>query len=79
LPLPEKGGKIDDLRDFVNVRDDEAFALFVGTLAGLFNTFGHYTNAIFCGPAGSGKTTATRVMRSLVDPHEIMECTAARF
>jgi hypothetical protein len=73
LPLPVKGGKIADLREFVNVRDDEAFALFVGTLAGLFNTFGHYTNAIFCGPAGSGKTTATRVMRSLVDPHEIME------
>jgi hypothetical protein len=73
LPLPEKGGAIRDLRDFVNVRDDEAFALYVGTLAGLFNTFGNYTNAIFCGPAGSGKTTATRVMRSLVDPREIME------
>jgi hypothetical protein len=73
LPLPVKGGAIRDLREFVNVRDDEAFALFVGTLAGLFNTFGNYTNAIFCGPAGSGKTTATRVMRSLVDPHEIME------
>jgi hypothetical protein len=73
LPLPEKGGKIADLREFVNVRDDDAFALYVGTIVGLFNTFGHYTNAIFCGPAGSGKTTAMRVMRSLVDPHHIME------
>jgi hypothetical protein len=73
LPLPVKGGKIEELRQFVNVRDDEAFALYVGTIVGLFNTFGNYTNAIFCGPAGSGKTTAMRVMRSLVDPHHVME------
>jgi hypothetical protein len=70
LPLPVKGGEIGELRGFVNVRDDEAFALFVGTIVGLFNTFGHYTNAIFCGPAGSGKTTAMRVMRSLT-PYKV--------
>jgi hypothetical protein len=73
LPVPVKGGDIRDLRRFVNVRDEEAFVLFVGQVVGQYNAFGNYTTTIFCGPAGSAKTTAMRVMRMLVDPHEVME------
>jgi hypothetical protein len=71
LPLPKSGGNIRALREFANVRDDEDFVLFCGTAVGLFNPWGHYTTTIFCGPAGSGKTTATLVMRRLCDPNKV--------
>ena len=70
LPRPERGGDISHLREFANVRDDEDFVLFCGSTAALLNPFGDYTTTVFCGPAGSGKTTATLVMRGLVDPHK---------
>ena len=73
LPVPARGGDIRELRRFLNVYDDTDFALFLGQVVGLYNVFGHYTTTIFCGPAGSAKTTAMRVMRSLVDPHYVME------
>jgi hypothetical protein len=73
LPIPIPGGDIRDLRNFVNVRDEPAFALFVGQAVGQYNVFGNYTTTFFCGPAGSAKTSAMRVMRMLVDPHEVME------
>jgi hypothetical protein len=65
LPEPERGGNIQELRQFLNVRDDEAFVLCVGALLGVYNPFGHYMATFFCGPAGSAKTTATRVLRRL--------------
>jgi hypothetical protein len=73
LPIPEPGGEIRDLRQFLNVRDEETFVLFLGQIVGLYNVFGSYTTTIVHGPAGSAKTTTTRVMRNLVDPHEVME------
>lgn len=66
LPLPERGGDISTLREFANVRDDEDFVLFCGTAVGLFSRFGHYTTTIFCGPAGSGKTTATKILAQML-------------
>jgi hypothetical protein len=68
LPLPRPGGNITDLRSFANVHDDEEFALFCGAAIGLLNPFGDYTTTVLSGPAGSGKTTATLVLRGLVDP-----------
>jgi hypothetical protein len=73
LPIPEPGGDIRDLRRFLNVRDDVEFVLFLGQVVGLYNVFGNYTTTIVNGPAGSAKTTTKRVMRKLVDPHEVME------
>lgn len=70
LPKPEHGGSISTLRHFANV-DDKDFVLFCGVTAGLLCPFGDYTTTVFCGPAGSGKTTATLVMRGLVDPHKV--------
>ena len=73
LPIPVEGGDIRDLRRFLNVRDDAEFVLFLGQIVGLYNVFGNYTTTIVNGPAGSAKTTAMRVMRKLIDPHEVME------
>jgi hypothetical protein len=73
LPVPEPGGDIRDLGQFLNVRDDTEFVLFLGQVMGLYNVFGNYTTTMINGSAGSAKTTTTRVMRKLVDPHEVME------
>src|SRR5215813_10163031 len=59
-----------DLGDFVNLKDDGALVLFCGTMATILNPFGNFLTQILCGPAGSGKTTATRVMRCLTDPNK---------
>jgi hypothetical protein len=67
------GGDIRDLWNFVNVRDEPTFALFVGQTVGQYNVFGNYTTTIFCGPAGSAKTAVMEVTRMLVDPHEVMQ------
>jgi hypothetical protein len=73
LPEPVRGGNIQDLRQFLNVQNDEAFVLCVGALMGAYNPFGNYVATFFCGPSGSAKTTAMRVTRRLIDPHEIDE------
>jgi hypothetical protein len=70
LPEAVQGGDIRELREFANVRDDADFVLFCGTMATILNPFGNFLTQFFCGPAGSGKTTATRVMRALTDPHK---------
>src|SRR6516165_6122768 len=40
-------------------------------MAILLNVFGDYLTTFLVGPPGSGKTTATRVLRALTDPNEI--------
>jgi hypothetical protein len=70
LPIPVEGGDIRELGDFVNLRDEGALVLFCGMTATILNPFGNYQTAILCGPAGSGKTTATRVMRRFTDPNK---------
>src|SRR6266487_541716 len=70
LPLPARDGDIRELRHFANLRDDEAEVLFCGTTATILNPFGNYLTQVCCGPAGSGKTTATRVMRGVTDPNK---------
>jgi hypothetical protein len=70
LPVPARDGDIRGLRQFANVRDEDDFVLFCGTLSILLNVFGDYITGFLCGPSGSGKTTATRVLRALTDPNE---------
>jgi hypothetical protein len=70
LPIPVRDGDIRELRHFANLRDDEAEVLFCGTTATILNPFGNYLTQVCCGPAGSGKTTATRVMRGVTDPNK---------
>jgi hypothetical protein len=70
LPLPQGDGRIDDLREFVNLTDND-FALFCGNLAAMYNVFGNYLTTILCGPPGSGKSTVTRLIRRLADPHAV--------
>ena len=70
LPLPTRGGSIQDLRPFVRGGDDE-FILAVAFLLGAFRPRGPYPLLIITGEQGSAKSTLARWLRSLVDPHDV--------
>lgn len=68
--LPEPEGSILDikyLRELLNV-EDEDFSLLVAWILATFQTAGPYPVLIPTGPAGSGKSTLTKLIRNLLDP-----------
>lgn len=78
LPTPQRGGSIDQLRPFLNVADDDQWRLVVGFLVGVFHPSGPYPVLAFNGEQGSAKSTAMRIMRSLIDPRDALDRTAPR-
>jgi hypothetical protein len=65
LPIPERGGSIEELRPFLvqrkgNADDDRTFKLSAGWLLGAMNPFGPYPGCGIGGPPGAGKTTFMR-------------------
>jgi hypothetical protein len=72
LPEPQRGGSIDELRPFVNVRTDDDgrdFALAVGWLVASLRPKGPYPLLAVQGEQGSAKSTLARALRSLIDPN----------
>ncbi|MFZ1106953.1 MAG: hypothetical protein WAN43_01215 [Rhodomicrobium sp.] len=69
LPDPVRGGKIDDLRPLLNVASEDDFRLIVGWLLAALRPAGPFPLLAICGEAGSAKSTAAKVLRSLVDPN----------
>lgn len=68
LPLPVRGGSLDELRPFVNVPDDAAFKLLLGFILLCFHPTGPYAILVLEGEHGSAKSTLTSVIRRLTDP-----------
>jgi hypothetical protein len=68
LPLPVRGGSIDDLRKLINVRDDGDFFLIVCWLVAVLFGRGPFPVLILSGEQGSAKTSTARVLRAQVDP-----------
>ena len=77
LPIPERGGNIQHLRRFTNLSDAN-FILFVSVLADALCPGRPHLLLNLIGEAGSGKTTAARIVRSLVDPNEVPAGTLPR-
>jgi hypothetical protein len=71
LPEPEKGGSIELLRKYLNVRDDVDFTLIVAWLLAALRPRGPYPILGVSGEHGSAKSTAAKVLRALVDPNEL--------
>ena len=69
LPVPERGGSIDELRCFLNVASDDDFRLITGWLLAALRPNGPYPILAMTGEGGTAKTSTARLLRSLVDPH----------
>jgi hypothetical protein len=70
LPAPERGGRFDELNEFLNVKEADDFLLICGALCSYFRPGYPYPILVFQGEAGSAKSTATKVLRRLVDPNK---------
>ena len=66
LPRPVEGGKIDELRQFLNVSDKD-WILAVAWLLSTLHPTGPYPIFVLQGDAGAGKSTAIKYLRNLVD------------
>lgn len=70
LPLPQSGGSVGALRDFLNVASGD-WPLLLAWLVGAFMPAGPYPVLVLTGEQGSAKSTAGRVLRSLIDPSTV--------
>jgi hypothetical protein len=70
LPIPVRGGTLDDLRPFLNVSDDD-WLLVKSWLVAMFRPGRPYPVLNLLGPQGSGKSTDARVLRRLMDPNTV--------
>jgi hypothetical protein len=68
LPYPTPGGKIEKLKEFLNLADENAFRLFVAALTYAYRPIGPYPLVGLYGEHGSAKSTAAIVFRRLIDP-----------
>jgi hypothetical protein len=68
LPQPIAGGRIEALRPFVNVATDDDWIMVVAFVVAALHDAGPFPVLEFTGEAGSAKSTACRVIRSLIDP-----------
>jgi len=71
LPVPIRGGNLNDLRSFLNIPDDE-FCLMVGWLASSLLPQGPYSILALIGEQGCGKSTLAEIAKRLVDPQKVM-------
>jgi hypothetical protein len=68
LPIPVKDGSLEELRHFLNIRDEESWYLLVAWLIAALRPVGPYTILIFQGEQGTAKSTMARILRALIDP-----------
>jgi hypothetical protein len=71
LPAPVEGGSVNELREFVHLKDDE-WKLFACWLVAALTPTGPYPVLNLQGDQGSGKSTASRIARALLDPNVAM-------
>jgi hypothetical protein len=67
LPVPVRGGSVEDLKPFLNIR--AGFELVAFWLLAALRDRGPYPILVVSGEQGSAKSTFTTILRSLVDPN----------
>ena len=73
LPMPVKGGTMEDLKKFVNI-EPEDLILFLGVLVGFLNIDGPFPLLLLIGGDGRGKTILARLILMLLDPTTVEGC-----
>jgi hypothetical protein len=68
LPLPERDGTLDALRQLINV-DDDTWTLIVAWLIGTLRPDRPFPVLAVAGEHGTAKTTMLKMLRRLVDPN----------
>ena len=68
LPLPREGGHINDLLKFLNLVSADQGHLMVAFLLGAFQVNGPFPLLNLSGEQGTAKTTATKLIKTLLDP-----------
>ncbi len=68
LPVPEKGGSVEELASFLNVQRNDLILIVSFLLAALRGT-GPYPVLAICGEYGSAKSTLMKLLRALIDPN----------
>jgi hypothetical protein len=71
LPRPKRGGSLEALATFVRVRDNGELALLLAYLVQSLCPVGPYPILTFTGEQGAGKSTASRIIRALIDPSPV--------
>ena len=69
LPVPTRSGSLDDLRSLLNM-DDDGWRLAMPWLLYSLQPRGPFPILVFAGEQGTAKTTASKIVRSLVDPSQ---------
>ena len=78
IPDPVRGGSIKDLWEFVNVADEDAFALVKAFLVSTLRPNRPFAFMVFTGEQGSGKTSQSIRLKSVVDPNKAPVCALPR-
>lgn len=68
LPTPEPGGSLDELRPFINVKDED-WILAKGWLVQAARPTGPYISLLLNGEQGTAKTSTQEKLRATFDPH----------
>jgi hypothetical protein len=72
LPTPVKvDGALGQLRALLNITQDRVWRLLVGWMLGTMSPTGPYLALSICGPQGAAKSSLTRMLRMLLDPHAV--------
>ena len=67
LPAPQQGASLQDLREFINVNDDD-FRLVLGWMLATLNPMVKSPILWLNGDKGRGKTMLTKFLKDLIDP-----------
>jgi hypothetical protein len=71
LPMPRRGGCLSELQQFIRLKSEEDFALLIAYLVQALRPQGPYPILVFTGEQGTGKSTASRMVRALIDPSPV--------
>jgi hypothetical protein len=69
LPLPQRGGSIEELASFLNLLSRNDFVLLVAWLLATLRAGGPYPVLAISGEQGSAKTVLSKLLKDLVDPN----------